>query len=161
MRIMRFDHRSRLFPGTLFVAAFVLVGCAQLLQPNPALTAWDSPLPHSGKGYELYSWPAEQGDAWQFTLITGTNRLKSYEEIVSAEDTASEGGWVKVSVTGTGALKALLDQLPRGETVTWIGEDWLEQVGAQAGNIRLPDKDVIGEIEGYTRELGVELSVAE
>ena len=137
-----------------------MAGCGQLLQSRATPTAWDSPLPHSGKGYELYSWPAEQGNAWQFTLITGTNRLKTYEEILSAEDIVSESGWVKVSVTGTEDLKALLSQLPSGESVTWISEEWLEQVGVPAGNIRLPDKDVIGEIEGYCLKLGIALTIA-
>lgn len=52
----------------------------------PGSTASPSPmrLPHSPKGYELYSWQA--GDEWRFTLITGTNRLKRYEEIVSTEN---------------------------------------------------------------------------
>jgi hypothetical protein len=159
MRFARSDHRSRSFPGLLFVAAFVLAGCAQLLQSPAAPTAWNSPLPHSAKGYELYSWPAEKGNAWRFSLITGTNRLKTYEEIVSAEDIVSEGGWVKISATGTEGLKALLDQLPVGESVTWNSGDWLEQVGVPAGNIRLPGEDVIDEIESYCRQLGIELSI--
>jgi hypothetical protein len=120
---------------------------------------WDSPLPHSEKGYELYSWPAEEGDEWHFTLITGTNRLKTYEEIVSAEDIVSESGWVKVSVTGTEDLKALLGQLPGGESVTWNSGDWLEQVGVPAGSIRMPDENMIDEIEICCRQLGIALSV--
>ena len=160
MKRMRAKPTPGVFPGLLFVVAFVLAGCGQLLQSRATPAAWDSPLPHSGKGYELYSWPAEQGDEWRFTLITGTNRLKTYEEIVSAEDIVGGGGWVKVSVSGTEALKALLRQLPRGEVVTWIGEDWLEQVGVPAGSIQLPAKDMIDEIEGYCRQLGLKLGVA-
>jgi len=160
MRSTRINATPRAFPGLLFVVAFVVAGCGQLLQSRAAPTAWDSPLPHSGKGYELYSWPAEQGDGWEFTLVTGTNRLKTFEEIVSAEDVVSERGWVKVSASGTEDLKALLGQLPRGERVTWISEEWLEQVGGQAGNVRLPDKTVISGIERYCRQLGIALSIA-
>ena len=47
--------------GLVPLAGFVLSGCAQPQQPQPSPTAWDSPLPHSAKGYELYSWPAEEG----------------------------------------------------------------------------------------------------
>ena len=160
MRFVHSDHRSRSFPGLLFVAAFVLAGCGQLLQSRATPTAWNSPLPHSGKGYELYSWPAEEKNEWQFTLITGTNRLKTYKEIVSAEDIVSEGGWVKVSVTGTEDLKTLLGQLPTGESVTWNSRAWLEQVGVPAGSIRLPDKDIVSEIESYCRRLGLALTIA-
>ena len=145
--------------GPVLIAALVLASCGQLLQSQATPTAWDSPLPHSAKGYELYSWPAEQGDEWEFTLITGTNRLKTLEEIVAA-DVASESEWVKISVSGTEALKAVLDQLPQGERVTWISGEWLEQVGGPAGSIQLPGKDVVDEIEGYCRELGIELTIA-
>jgi hypothetical protein len=161
VKSVRFDQKSRIFPGLLFIAAFVLAGCGQLMQSRATPTSWDSPLPHSPKGYELYSWPAEQTNAWQFTLISGTNRLKTYEEIVSTENIVSESGWVKVSVTGTADLKALLGQLPTGESVTWNGGDWLEQMGVPAGSIQLPDEDVISEIERYGRQLGILLSVSE
>ena len=160
MKSVRSEPASRILPGLLFVAAFALAGCAQLLQSRPAPTVWDSPLPHSAKGYELYSWPAEEANEWRFTLITGTNRLKTYEEIVSAEDIVSESGWVKVSATGTEDLKALLSQLPGGESVTWNSGDWLEQMGVPAGSIRLPDENVIDEIESYCRQLGINLSIA-
>ena len=160
MRTTRTRPASRTFPGVLLIAALVLTGCGQPMQSRATPTAWDSPLPHSAKGYELYSRPAEQGDEWQFTLITGTNRLKTLEEIVAAEDIAGESGWVKVSVSGTEALKAVLDQLPRGERITWISGEWLEQVGGPAGDIQLPGETVIGEIEGYCRQLGIALTIS-
>ena len=124
--------------GLLLAVALALSGCTQPQQSKPAPTAWTSPLPHSAKGYELYSWPAEGGQEWVHLLITGTNRLKTYEEIVSAENTLSESGWVRVSATGTEELKALLSQLPDGESVIWIGRDWLEQMGVSGGRIQLP-----------------------
>jgi len=53
--------------------ALLLCGCADAtVEPPPAA----APLPRSVKGYELYSW--RSGGTWQFTLITGTNRLKTY-----------------------------------------------------------------------------------
>ena len=36
------------------------------------------PLPESLKGYELVSW--QEGEDWHFTLITATNRGKTFEE---------------------------------------------------------------------------------
>jgi hypothetical protein len=47
-------------------------------------------LPRSFKGYELYSW--EEEGQWHFTLITGTNRIKTIEEITSKGDFISETG---------------------------------------------------------------------
>ena len=60
-------------------------------------------LPHSMKGYELYSW--EEDAQWHFTLITGTNRTKTMEEITSNEDYISVTGWVKIQVVGADAIK--------------------------------------------------------
>jgi hypothetical protein len=150
----------RILFGLLSVAALVLSGCAQLVPSQAAPTAWDSLLPHSAKGYELYSWPVQDGQQWQYVLVTGTNRLKSHEEIVPAENATVESGWVRISAAGTEELKSLLSQLPPGESVTWIGGDWLEQVGSLRGNIRLPDPDVLDEIEHHCRQAGVTLSVA-
>ena len=160
MRSMRPSPKMSVY-GLLFVAALVLSGCTQLQQSQPAPTAWDGALPHSAKGYELYSWSVEGGQGWQHVLITGTNRLKTYEEIVSAENAVSESGWVRLSATGSEQLKALLSQLPDGESVIWIGADWLEQMGMPGGSIGLPDRDVIDEIERYCRQVGVELTVAQ
>ena len=151
--------KLRVYAFSLIVA-FVLVGCGQPRQSLPASTAWASPLPHSAKGYELYSRPAEVGQQWVHILITGTNRLKTQEEIVAAEDTVSESGWVRVSATGTEELKALLSQLPDGESVTWIGGNWLEQTGGPGGSIQLPPESVMEEVERHCRQAGVSLSVA-
>lgn len=63
-------------------------------------------LPHSMKGYELYSW--EKDGQWHFTLITGTNRTKTIEEIASKENFISEIGWEKIHVVGADAIKGVL-----------------------------------------------------
>jgi hypothetical protein len=122
------------------------------------------PLPHSPKGYELYSWQGEQG--WQFALMTGTDRLKTYEEIVSeerepAENTVTESEWVSMAVQGTEELTAVLGRLPRGETLSWRGAGWLEQAGVPSGDLQLPEAEVVEAVEAVCRELGIELEVAE
>jgi hypothetical protein len=75
-------------------------------------------LPRSAKGYELYYW-AEDGQ-WHFTLITGTNRNKSLEEIVSNEYIVSEDGWVHIHVVGVEAIETVLSRLPQNEYVGWV-----------------------------------------
>jgi hypothetical protein len=77
-------------------------------------------LPHSFKGYELYSWL--NNDQWSFTLITGTNRNKTIEEITSGENSVTETGWVKIRVTGVDAIKDVLSKLPEGESIFWCDE---------------------------------------
>jgi hypothetical protein len=113
-----------------------------------SLTAVDK-LPRSMKGYELYSW--EDNGQWHYTLITGTNRVKTMEEITSGEDFISEIGWVNVHVVGVDAVKDVLSRLPRGESVFWCGELHL---GDTMGSIKLelPPKLVVDAISEYAKQ---------
>ncbi|MCK5428442.1 MAG: hypothetical protein KAI94_03170, partial [Anaerolineales bacterium] len=52
----------------------------------------DDRYPTAVKGYELYSWYVEDEALWFYTLITGTNRLKTYNEITSQKDIITEAG---------------------------------------------------------------------
>ena len=115
------------------------------------------PLPPSMKGYELYSWYDEEGDSWHYTLITGTNRLKTIEEITARENKVTSSEWVKITVTGTEGLKALLDRLPPGTELTWRGEDWLESEGQATVNVMLPDSNVLEVIQNHCRQLEIRL----
>lgn len=128
-------------------------------RPAPALTApiaSATPLPSSMKGYELYSWRQDSGEGWRHTLITGTNRLKSYKEIVSGEDKVAESGWVKVTAVGTEELKAQLKRLPAGSIVFWQGGDRLLGVPT-AATVMLPEFTVVEEIQRYTGQLEIQL----
>jgi hypothetical protein len=120
-------------------------------------------LPHSMKGYELYSWYEESEDQWSYTLVAGSNRLKTIEEFHAREYYVHPGGWVSITVRDDEALKTVLRRLLEGEQVTWIGAEWLKQVGADremVGTMRLPDPATVAEIEAFCRELGVNMHVA-
>jgi hypothetical protein len=119
------------------------------------------PLPHSMKGYELYSWPVAGKTAWRYALLTGTNRLKTADEILSARDELTDSGMVMLSAQGTEALKSVLGGLPKGEVVNWIGPGWLATVGGAQGPFALPGPEVRAEVEEVCRARGVELWVTE
>jgi hypothetical protein len=112
-------------------------------------------LPHSMKGYELYSWPV--AGEWFFTLMTGTNRLKTYEEITSGEDVLSEDGWVKITVSGSDTLKALLGRLPAGEQVIWLDGTWPGMAEGERGDLVFPARNIVDDIEAHCAPLGIEL----
>jgi hypothetical protein len=114
-------------------------------------------LPRSMKGYELYSW-LENGQ-WRFTLITGTNRNKTLDEIVSKDDLISESGWVKVSVTGTDALKVVLSKIQPGDFVGWLGG--LRDPASPSGiTLQLPPADIRDIVKEYARLYQLDLNVA-
>ena len=116
-----------------------------------SLTAVDK-LPNSMKGYELYSW--EENSQWHYTLITGTNRVKTMEEITSEEDFISETGWVNIHVVGVDAIKDVLSKLPRGEPVFWSGRLHTGETTGQI-NLRMPPKQIVDTISEYAEQCGL------
>jgi hypothetical protein len=122
---------------------------------NLSITAIDK-LPHSMKGYELYSW-LEDG-RWRFTLITGTNRNKTLEEIVSNDDFISEAGWVDIHVAGMDAIKTVLGKLPQNESVLWLS-GMREQTGQTDIKIQLPPEQIVNVIKEYARQCGLDFNV--
>ena len=124
------------FVVPIFVVV-ILLGCcqaslAQSREANP---------PHSMKGYELYSWKF-RGE-WYFSLLVGTNRLKSRKEVTS----------LKVRVKGVEALKLRLNRLSRGEEVSW-SEGLIPRMV-------LPSDNIIKEVETYCNQHGLILRVSE
>ena len=118
---MRMPWKSRpmlaIFGGCLSILTLLPVGCGEVQQPQPEATAWDSPLPHSTKGYEMYSWYATEEEEWYYVLMTGTNRFKEDDELLTTESTVTEAGWVVLPARGTEELKLVLSRLPSGEEV--------------------------------------------
>ena len=115
----------------LFGISLTACGAAET---QPAAT----PFPESMKGYELYSW--QEGGKWKFSLLVGTNREKTLEEIQSAE----------VVVTGVEALTATLKQIPAGQYVTWSARE----------SLALPPADILKQVEQICEEQGLILNVA-
>ena len=103
-------------------------------------------LPHSMKGYSLYGWTRNGGE--YFTLVTGTNRLKTFAELDDPEPLV-EDGWVRIRVNGTDEAADLLSRVPADEFVMVNGighvsvfqDDIPEDVGA-------PDSTVLERLRG-------------
>ena len=121
---------------------------------NVPLAAVDE-LPHSMKGYELYSW--EEEGQWHFTLITGTDRTKTLEEITSKEDFISETGWVKIQVVGADAIEDVLNRLPEGEPVFWCDELHIGQ--STETDLQLPPEQIADAIEEYAKQCGLDFVI--
>jgi hypothetical protein len=112
-------------------------------------------LPPSMKGYELYSWL--QNGQWHFTLITGTNRNKNLEEIVTGLNTLAPDGWVKIQVSGSESLKELLSKIPLDQWVTWLSNQWPEGQSP----VQIPPVDMVDSIRQYAKQIGLNLSVVQ
>ncbi len=138
--------------------SYVNGGCytdeaASLYKPlDTALKAYfkSKGTPLSMKGWELYSW--SNGSEWYYSILVGTNRMKTCDEVMTSEITA----------TGIDSLKTVLAKFPDGEYITWSGTGWLEDCWDYGwGNLSLPAQGIVDEIKQYCAEHGLTLNVAD
>jgi hypothetical protein len=139
----------------LLMAALLALLLSSCIDEEPALPV---EFPQSMKGYELYSW--RSGKEWYFTLITGSNRLKTIAELTSRENVV-EDDWVKITVARVPDLKATLDRLPAGAHVTWWGERDLPSGSLiSRARLELPPRPLVEEVRSHCSELGIGLEVS-
>jgi hypothetical protein len=121
--------RSLLF---LIALGWLLSSCGTAPQPTA------TQLAESMKGYELYSW--QEGEQWVFSLLVGTNREKTVEEIKSTES----------RLPGVEALVSRLDQVPSGQYVTWTARETLP----------FPPDDILQQVEQSCKDKGLMCNIA-
>ena len=97
-----------------------------------------TPFGESMKGYELYSW--QDGNQWKFSLLVGTNREKTLEEIKSND----------VILSSVDALQSKLEEIPAGQYVMWSSRDTLS----------FPPEDIIKQVEQTCQDKGLILTIA-
>ncbi|SRR6266511_2510611 len=107
-------------------------GCGMAAQPSA------TPLAESMKGYELYSW--QEDGQWKFSVLIGTNREKSLDEIKSAD----------VVLTGVDALTSTLEKIPAGQYITWSSRETLS----------FPPDDIRSQVEQVCKARGLILNIA-
>ena len=120
---------------TLLFAALLgslLSGCGAASQPTP------TPFPESMKGYELYSW--QEGGQWKVSLLVGTNREKTLEEIKTAD----------ILLSGVDELTSTLKNIPSGQYITWSSPETLS----------LPPEEIRSQVRQVCEEQGLILNVA-
>jgi len=113
-------------------------------------------VPHSFKGYELYSWP--EGNKWYFSILVGTNRIKTYNEVISSIPSEIN----LITVVGIDTLKLALARFPENEYITWIGQGWLQNTwGGNYGNLQLPPQNFIADITQFCNQKNLNLQVTD
>ena len=125
----------KVFPLLALLSALLLAGC------HPSGGSEESPtaaeLPHSARGYELYSWPVSDG--FHFALLPATDRLRTPAEVVAPA----------TRLKSTAALRERLEWLPRGEQLFWA-----TRIGSE---LALPPESVLAEVAQHARRLGLRL----
>lgn len=122
--------------------------CARLPAKITAVT-----IEPSMKGWELYSWPGNVCGGWHFSILGGTNKLKTYASVTADTNL--------LNVSGITQLELLLDKFPQHETILWMGQSWLVQTWAaqSPGNLQLPPASQLQVIQAYCRQRDLELII--
>ena len=125
---------------SILASLMMLIAVVALAQaPKPAM-----------KGYELYSWRRDGN--WHFSLVQGTNRRKTYEEITSD----------KIALKGNSGLKAQLDKLPKGSEVIWttgIDPMVIKSTTGKNPKLELPSGKRVRKIKKYCEKIGIKLTL--
>jgi hypothetical protein len=125
--------------------------------PTLDLEKFPDPLPEAVKGYELFSWQSDSD--WNFTLITGTNRSKSFDELMSPDSQVTADGFVKITVSGIEKIKQVLAMLPAQTEVFWTGMDLSGSVPEGTLYFSYPDKIIKDELINFCAKQDVKLNV--
>ena len=123
--------------------------------PTLDLRQFPDPLPESMKGYELMSW--QVGEEWNFTLVTGTNREKTFEELMLPDSEMREDGYVKITVAGVNQIMKVLGLLPADSQVLWGGMDLSGQVPEGTVYFSYPPQAVMDEIADFCAKNQIDL----
>lgn len=132
------------------MAAVPIALCAMLLEARQPPTCLSSQLPSDGtravkppiKGVELYSWRAQNG-RMRFSLLWGTNRLKTEGEIKAPTCALSPP-----------EVKAALSRLAEGEHVFWMWDP------RECPSCSQPSSEVVAELTAHATRVGITIETS-
>jgi len=145
----------------LLMFVFVILSCISCKKENNGNTAALNQvdtiiITHSIKGWELYSWPDD--GSWKFSLMVGTNRMKTLEEATSSDTSALH----LITVTGADKLKLVLSRFPENECIQWISQAWLQRCwGNNYGTLRLPEQYMVTDISRFCAQHRLSMIITE
>ena len=116
-----------------------------------SLTAYGQAPQASMKGYELYSWKIK--GHWYYSLLPGTNRLRSYEEITAPRTVRRDAA----------GLQSELQKLQRGDEILWMSNAPVgasKSVAGQRIDVKHPSRKRIENIKAMCDKLGIRLSLS-
>ncbi|NLB44653.1 MAG: hypothetical protein GX821_05755 [Clostridiaceae bacterium] len=87
-------------------------------------------------------------------MITGTNRNKTQDEIVSGETYISEQGRILIRCHGEEELMKALAKIPLGEWVSLLDGSFV----TENSQLSLPPADMAGRIKAFAREHGLQIN---
>ena len=123
--------KMMLFLLLVIPLALLFSSCGTAAQPDA------TQFPESMKGYELYSW--QEGNQWQFSLLVGTNRERTLDEIKS----------IDIILPHVDALTSTLENVPSGQYIIW----------SQKETLSFPPDNIIKQVEQICKDKGLILNL--
>ena len=108
----------------------------------PILPTSTRPARTAFKGMELYSWQAGE-DEWIFSVMDGTNRLKTVEEV--------QGNALDIE-----GVKYRFCEMAIGETVFWI-HGAMDNSSGDLVKFIFPPQSLVRELEEHAAQCEIEL----
>jgi len=148
--------------ATLCLLVILATGCLEAQDNSEATGQDETPtLPRSFKGYELYSWQDKAG-SWHYALLSGTNRIKTAEEVVTAAENTANDGLIVQRAVGTDDLLALLRRMPENDFLTWLTEpDPTPATNDATVVFALPGTEVLDQVRTVCNEHKLECNLPE
>ena len=94
------------------------------------------------KGMELYSWRDQTTQQWRFSLLSGTNRNKTADEIIEP----------KGEIKTVEELKTRLGTLAVGEYVSWVSR-------VDPKVLSLPPEDIVHQITAFCESKQIKVTI--
>ena len=133
----------------LILAAFSMFGChggSVITNASPGVVAVPTRDQAAFKGMELYSWQDQTGE-WQYSILMGTNRIKSISEI-------------QENPMNIGQVKAAISRMAVGESLFWLNRA-SNAFTEKSFELVYPPGEVIEELKGYAADHQVTLYTRE
>lgn len=127
-----------------FIVAMMAMICVSSAAVGPA-RGEGKRMEKSFKGWELYSWKAEHN--WKYSLLMGTNRLKSCNEIKAKEETLTYEQMLKK-----------LESVAEDDWVTWCSD---KANGSTPCGLRMAPANVRQSVERLCEKRRIHLQVME
>jgi hypothetical protein len=114
----------------------------------------DIRIPTGGKGWDIAAW--QKSDGSHFSLVAGTNRIKSCDEVVADTDNISNGSVFRLAARNLLALKSALARLTPGEYITLCNGDHACADIDSTCSLGTPPTELVQDIQLYVGALGLQ-----
>lgn len=115
----------------------------------------DVKIPPAGKGWDIAAWL--EADGWHYSLVGGTNRIKTCDEVKIHTSTSTNGTVVSLALPNLVAVKAALTRISAGGTDAFVMlcDRGCPDIGCQLDTM---PAEIVQDIKAFATALGLTLN---